>query len=255
MQNANVHIHAKNLSFSYDKQNNVLTDVGFTLYKNEVAAIVGPNGGGKTTLLRLLAGLLKPMQGNIELNGQSRKPGDNARIVGYVPQYAKFDKHFPMTVYDVVLSGLIKSFGFYSKADKASADRALEYMELDDLKNRAICDLSGGQMQRMLIARALVSPKEILLLDEPTANIDQHTSDRLKELIKELSASLTILLVTHDTLFLDGILNRLFCVNRTLKEIPVGEHYCQLDSHQPVSFIHPGNQPLTAKDSSTGAVQ
>lgn len=164
MHNADIQLEVNGLSFSYDRQNAVLTDIGLTLRKNEVAAIVGPNGGGKTTLLRLIAGLLKPEQGCIKLNGKARKLSDNARIVGYVPQYAKFDKQFPMTVYDVVLSGLIKSFGFYTRADKVSADRALDYMELNDLKGRAICDLSGGQMQRMLIAVLWFLPKKFCCL-------------------------------------------------------------------------------------------
>lgn len=238
-----IHIKADQVSFSYNKQQTVLSDIGFSVNKHEIAALVGPNGGGKTTLLRLIAGLLKPKTGVIELNGRCRALSESAQLISYVPQYAKFDKQFPMTVFDVVLSGLIKPFGFYSKADKDSAMSALEYVNLAALKNRSVADLSGGQMQRMLIARALVSPKEVLLLDEPTANIDQESSDQLKALITDLSQSITILLVTHDMGFLSNLVNRLFLVNKTMRELSINDHYCQLDSYEPLSLIQ-NNTPM-----------
>ncbi|TXR53491.1 metal ABC transporter ATP-binding protein [Reinekea thalattae] len=238
-----IHIKADKVSFSYNKQQTVLSDIGFSVRKNEIAAFVGPNGGGKTTLLRLIAGLLKPESGVIELNGRCRALSESAQLISYVPQYAKFDKQFPMTVFDVVLTGLIKPFGFYSKADKDAAMQALQYVSLEALKNRSVADLSGGQMQRMLIARALVSPKEVLLLDEPTANIDQESSDQLKSLISDLSQSITVLLVTHDTGFLNNLVNRLFLVNKTLRELSISDHYCQLDSYEPLSLIQ-NNTPM-----------
>jgi zinc transport system ATP-binding protein len=227
---SDIHIKLDGVNFSYDKKNSVLLDIGFSVGRNEVAAFVGPNGGGKTTLLRLLAGLLKADCGHIYVNGNCRHLSDNACLFGYVPQYAHFDKQFPMTVFDVVLSGLIKPFGFYSRKDKSRAEGALQQLGLTCLKERPISELSGGQAQRMLIARALVSPKEILLLDEPTANIDQQSSTRLKELIAELSETLTILVVTHDMGFIHDGVDRLFNVNGTLQEISLDKRVNQLDS-------------------------
>ena len=219
-----IHIQLKNVGFSYDKKTPVLSDINFSVGRNEVAAFVGPNGGGKTTLLRLLAGLLKADSGHIYVNGKCRHLADNACLFGYVPQYANFDKQFPMTVFDVVLTGLIKPFGFYSHKDKGQAESAIQQVGLSCMKDRPISELSGGQAQRMLIARALVSPKEILLLDEPTANIDLQSNNKLKELIAELSKTLTILVVTHDTGFLHNSVDRLFSVNNTLKELSVDCH-------------------------------
>ncbi|WED23840.1 ABC transporter ATP-binding protein [Vibrio sp. JC009] len=223
------HISVEKLSFSYDSRNLVLSDINFSVRRNEIVAFMGPNGGGKTTLFRLLAGLIKSERGKIAINSGNRSASENDSLVGYVPQYARFDKQFPMTVFDVVLSGLVKSFGFYTKNDKKAADQALESIGLTSMKHRSVSELSGGQAQRMLIARALVSPKEILLLDEPTANIDKESSDRLKALITELSQFLTILFVTHDAGFVDNLAHRLLWVNHTLQELPEGSHYSPFD--------------------------
>jgi len=133
-----------------------------------------------------------------------------------------------MTVMDVVLSGLIKNTGFYSSRDKAKTVEALENTGLLAIKNNQISNLSGGQVQRMLIARALVSEKEILLLDEPTSNIDPAAGSQLNSLIKELGEKLTILLVTHDTGFVGNITDRVFCINRTIVEHPVDEHFSKI---------------------------
>lgn len=223
---ADIHIKIEKLNFSYKKKQTVLSNVSLSIYKNEIVTIVGPNGGGKTTLLRLIAGLLEPDSGKILINGQ--KNTTNKRLIGYVPQHARFDKHFPMTVSDVILSGLVKPFGFYSKIDREKADQVVDEMNLTSLKKRSIGDLSGGQMQRTLIARALVSPKEILLLDEPTANIDPEAGNHLNALIKELGIKMTILLVTHDTGFVGNFTDRVFCINRKVAEHPVDNNYSRV---------------------------
>jgi zinc transport system ATP-binding protein len=221
-----IHIEVQRVSFSYEQSHEVLRDVEFAVRRNEVVTIVGPNGGGKTTLLRLLLGLLNPDSGTILVN--SKKPSDQRGVIGYVPQHMHFDRRFPMTVFDVVLSGLIKPFGFYSKRDRIKAERSIEDVGLSSVRNNHISRLSGGQMQRMLIARALVSEKEILLLDEPTASIDPAVGIRLNSLIKELSAQHTILLVTHDTGFVANITDRVFCVNGTLVEHPIDENFSEI---------------------------
>jgi zinc transport system ATP-binding protein len=204
----------------------VLSDISFTVRRNEVITIIGPNGGGKTTLLRLMMGLLEPDSGTIRFDGKT--PSENLGYIGYVPQYAHFDKLFPMTVFDVVLSGLIKPFGFYSKKDKLVSETTLETVGLLSIKNNHISTLSGGQVQRMLIARALVSDKDILLLDEPTANIDPAAGKHLNTLIKKLSKKHTIILVTHDTGFVTNITDRVLCINKTIVEHPVDEIFSEI---------------------------
>ncbi len=214
-------IEVKNLSFSYG-ENSVLENINFTVEKNQMVTIVGPNGGGKTTLLLLLLGLLTGGQGEILVNGQH--PASARRIMGYVPQYSLFDPHFPVTVHDVVLMGsLSKPFGFYSSAARQKAENALSTVGLGDLYDRPFSDLSGGQRQRVLIARALVANPEILMLDEPTANVDALVGGHLNGLLQELNKNMTILLVTHDMGFVSNLTTRVFCINRNLAEHPARE--------------------------------
>lgn len=207
-------IDAKEITFAYDAEN-IISSADFHIHRNDVITVVGPNGGGKTTLLKLIMGQLKPGRGKISLNGE------RARMFGYVPQYSTMDPAYPITVFEVVLSGRIKSFGFYSSADKKAAREALEAVGLQELGRMSFFELSGGQRQRVLIARALATDPEILILDEPTANIDAEAEKQLNILLKKLSADHTIILVTHDLGFVDEMTTRVFCVNRTVKEHPV----------------------------------
>ncbi|HPO49118.1 MAG TPA: metal ABC transporter ATP-binding protein, partial [Spirochaetota bacterium] len=150
----NDQIVIKNLSFAY-KNIPVLQNINLSIKKSQIITIVGPNGGGKTTLLRLIAGLLTPDRGDILING---KPARRARgVIGYVPQKSQFDSKYPITVFEAALSGLVKPFGFYSKEDKLKAEKMIEYVGLESVKNKSFSALSGGQSQRMLIARALIS--------------------------------------------------------------------------------------------------
>jgi zinc transport system ATP-binding protein len=210
----------KNLSFAYNSSY-ILRDVNISIKANEIITIVGPNGGGKTTLLRLILGLLKPAGGTILINGNT--PQKERRKIGYVPQHTYFDRKFPITVFEVVLMSRIKAFGFYTKNDKESALKALFEIGLTGLNNEPFFNLSGGQMQRVLIARALSAETEILLLDEPTANIDPVSGKHLNSLLIKLNKKLTILLVTHDVGFVTNITQRVFCVNRTVVEHPLEE--------------------------------
>ena len=213
---ARVRISVRDLSFSYgSSQENVLEGINFSIYDNEIITIIGPNGGGKSTLLRLMIGLIKPDRGVLQVRGN----------IGYVPQHAGFDRHFPMTAFDVVLSGLVHRFGFYSRKDRIMAEKSLENVGLSSVRNKPVKTLSGGQTQRMLIARALVSDKDILLLDEPTSSIDPMAGSQLYSLIKTLSKKMTIVLVTHDTSFVSDITDRVFCVNRKLKEHPADSNF------------------------------
>ncbi|MBN1647986.1 MAG: ABC transporter ATP-binding protein [Spirochaetales bacterium] len=216
-------LKADRLSFSYIKGQPVLDKISFSVKPNEIVSVIGPNGGGKTTLLRLMAGLLVPDAGSVTIDGI---PAGRCRgRIGYVPQHIGFDRKFPMTVFDVVLSGLIKPLGFYTRRDKAKTEDLLEELGLAELKNRHIGSLSGGQTQRMLIARALVAETDILLLDEPTSNIDLNAGKQLGELIGKIGQKMTVFLVTHDTGFVSALTDRVFCINRTLAEHPADDDF------------------------------
>jgi zinc transport system ATP-binding protein len=187
-----------------------------------MVTVVGPNGGGKSTLLKLLLGILLPTGGSLTVLGKS--PREARSKVGYVPQYARFDERFPITVGEVVLTGRIRRhFGFYSREDKARAEEAMERVGIQDLSRRSFAELSGGQRQRVLIARALVGDPRILLLDEPTANIDAFMSERFIKLVAELSKDRTVFFVTHDTGYVSEFTDRVFCVNTKLEEHPAEE--------------------------------
>ncbi len=214
----NKRIDITNLSFSYGSQV-ILEDVNLFVNEKDFVTILGPNGGGKTTLLRLLLGLLKPQRGSILIDG--KPPFMVQKRLGYVPQHSHFDKKFPITVFEVVLTGRSKPFGYYSKYDKMRTCDVLDKVGLSEYRNELFSNLSGGQVQRMLIARALVTDGEILLLDEPTSNIDSNTGKNLNTLLQKINEKLTILVVTHDTGFVSNITNRVFYVNRTVVEHPM----------------------------------
>ena len=220
-----IKIQLDNVSFSYEEKP-VLENISFHVHDRDIITVVGPNGGGKTTLLKLILGLLKPDSGRIILNGQ--RPG-------YVPQFSHFDSKFPITVFDVVLSGRLSSgLGFYSRKDKKEADRAISEMRLEDVRRSSFSALSGGQRQRVLIARALAGNPEILLLDEPTANVDASVGSYLSEILLELNRQLTIMLVTHDMGFVHSLTGRVFCINRDFHEHPLEciESGASLAGHQ-----------------------
>jgi zinc transport system ATP-binding protein len=204
-----------NVDFSYDKEI-VLEKVSIQLYQKEMVSIIGPNGSGKTTMLKLMLGLLKPTGGKITIFGKS--PEKVRHVFGYVPQHASFDPRFPVNVFDVVLMGSLKSrtFGLYNKSDKKKAYSALDRIGLIDLKNRSFATLSGGQQQRVLIARALAGDPEVLLMDEPTANVDRKAEQDLYALIQDLSKKYTVILVSHDLGVVPKISDLIICVNRNV---------------------------------------
>ncbi len=211
-------IRAEHVSFSYGK-NQIFDDLNFEIRSKEMVTIVGPNGGGKTTLLELLLGFIEPEQGSLTILG--KRPGDASSLVGYVPQYAKYDEKFPITVLEVVLIGRVRNFfGFYTKEDREKAFEVMERVGIADLAKRSFSELSGGQRQRVMIARALVGAPQILLLDEPTANIDTFMSEKFFSLIEKLAKEKTVLFVTHDTGFVTNFTNRVFCINKGLHEHP-----------------------------------
>ena len=191
-------IKIRNLNFSYDKQV-VLEDINLDYSSDEFLAIIGPNGGGKSTLLKLILGLLKPQSGEIKLFG--KEPSEVSKFIGYVPQNFLSNQSFPMMVLEVVLMGLIdkKIFGFYSKDEKALALSALEKVGMREFANARIGELSGGQRQRVYIARALCANAKVLILDEPTASIDTKGQAEIYEILKGINANgAGVVLVSHD---------------------------------------------------------
>lgn len=213
---ADIVIEARNLFFAYNGQK-VLEDVSFKIPAGDFVAVIGPNGGGKTTLLKLMLGLLTPTRGEVRVFG--RPPREVSPRVGYVPQHVETHLHFPITVRDVVMMGRLQpglKWPWPSRADRAAAAEALARMGVDHLAQRRISDLSGGQRQRVFIARALCARPEILFLDEPTAGIDPQGQVDLYCLLEQLNAELTIVLVSHDMLALSTHVKSVACVNRRL---------------------------------------
>jgi len=213
-------VELRGVSFAYTGEP-VLQEVSFAMLPGEFISAVGPNGGGKTTLLRLILGTARPQAGEVRVFGG---PPERARgRVGYVPQYARFDPLFPVTVLDVVRMGRVGSFaaGPYRREDRQAAEEALVTVGLGELHRRPFAALSGGQRQRVLIARALATQPELLLLDEPTASVDRAATAKLYELLVELARRLTILLVSHDTGVVSQFVSGVLCVNRTVVKHPV----------------------------------
>lgn len=209
-------IEVEGLSFSYG-DTPVLEDLTLSVERGEFLGLIGPNAGGKSTLLKLILGLLQPISGAIRVLG--RPPAEGRRHLGYVPQHPTFPRDFPISVEQVVLMGRLglgSSLGWYRSADRVAARKALAEVEALDLARRRIGTLSGGQLQRVLLARALVCAPEILILDEPTANIDQRMENDIFDFLAALKSRLTIVVVSHDIAFISGYVDRVACLNRTL---------------------------------------
>jgi zinc transport system ATP-binding protein len=234
-------IQINNLSFQYDASP-LLQNVSLKIKEKECVALFGPNGGGKTTLLKLLMGFLKPCSGSITVDGEP--PIKNRNHMGYVPQTSNLDRQFPITVLDVVRMGALhpKLFSSYSKESKAKALEMLDKVDLKNMADSPFGSLSGGQSQRVLIARALMGNPSFLFLDEATANIDPSAEERFHALLKQLKGSLTIVMVTHD---LPGgvmsYIDRFFCVYNTVtpySPTQVCDHFAQGLYHPPLRGKH-----------------
>ena len=198
----------------------VLHNVTFELPAHSLTGIVGPNGGGKTTLLKLLLGLIRPHYGSVRILGGS--PQQVRNRIGYVPQHFFFDLRYPVSVGDVVLAGRVERhrFGPYRRADRAAALQALDRVGMADRIARGFADLSGGERQRVLVAQALASEPELLLLDEPTANVDAQAAQELHALFARLTTNLTIIMVSHNLSVVAAHASHILCVNRTTELHP-----------------------------------
>lgn len=205
----------QHVSFAYSEGNEVLHDISFSVRKGEYLGLIGPNGGGKTTLLKLALGLLRTSEGTIRWFGTDIGKFKEWYRIGYISQKAiEFDSLFPATVEEVVLMGRYARRGFWHRitaSDREKAITALREVGMLEFKDRRISDLSGGQKQRIFIARALASEPEILILDEPTTGVDQDTQEQFYRLLKDLNErlTLTIVLVSHD---LERIAKEVNCV-------------------------------------------
>ena len=190
----------------------VLSNVSLTVMEHDFIGIIGPNGGGKTTLLKILMGLMKPLKGEIDY-------AIHRSEIGYLPQGNQVDAQFPITVREVVASGLETRFGLKSRsgeAHKRQLNTILEKVGLENLQARSIGELSGGELQRTMLARAIVSSPKLLVLDEPDTHVDNRFEQELYGLLRELNESMTILLVSHDIGIISPYIKTIACVNRDL---------------------------------------
>ena len=195
----------------------VLEEINLSIQKSDFVGIIGPNGGGKTTLLKVILGLIETSKGRVTVLGGP--PKKNRRFVGYVPQHSRFDPTFPVNVRDVVLMGRLGRSGRfrgYNEEDERITTEALEIVEMFGLKNRHVGALSEGQKQRLFIARALVAEPKLLLLDEPSTSVDKRMETGLYELLDELRRKITIILVSHDIGAISIHVDKIACLNRRL---------------------------------------
>lgn len=211
-------IELENISVGYETNKMILKNVNLSIYKDDFLGIIGPNGGGKTTLLKTILGLLKPSSGTIIY---SEKNFGNSLNVGYLPQINKIDKNFPISVYDVILSGLTvkrKIFSYYSKEQKDKVLETAHLMGLDSFIDKPIGNLSGGQLQRTLLGRAIVDDPELLILDEPSSYVDKKFETDLYNILEKINQKTAIILVSHDVGTVISLVKNIACVNE-------GVHY------------------------------
>lgn len=209
-------ISVQHLWAGYDDQP-VLEDVSLSIRELDFIGLVGPNGGGKTTLLKVLLGLLPPTRGEVRVMGKSVNEG--RWYIGYVPQVVEFDRDFPISVWDVARMGRLgkrRLLRRYTAEDDEITAQALRSVDILDLRGRSIGELSGGQRQRVYIARALATEPKILLLDEPMASVDPQVSGTIYELLSRLNEHVTILMVTHDMGAISSYVKTVGCLNRRL---------------------------------------
>ncbi|MCK9322891.1 MAG: ABC transporter ATP-binding protein [Candidatus Methanomethylophilaceae archaeon] len=231
----------KDLTAGYNGVN-VFSNINLELKDRDFLAIIGPNGGGKTTLFRSILGLIKPTGGTVSIYGES--PASGSRYVGYVPQNGLFDSKYPISAEDVVLMGLRVSKGmrpFYSQNEMEMADKAMEYTEVESFRKKRISNLSGGQLQRVLLARALASEPKILLLDEPTASLDPSMTDCTYDILKKVNKDgVAIMIITHDMSSISHDVKRLACMNHKLvcNDVPeITNEMVELGFHCPPELI------------------
>lgn len=234
-------VEIKDVSFSYNHQT-VLEDINLIIEEKDFVAIIGPNGGGKSTLLKLILGLLEPDKGEVRVFGE--KPKNILRQVGYLPQHSHFEADFPINVFETVLMGRYHGlFKNYTDKDREVVEQALRDVEMENLQERQISRLSGGQMQRVLIARALAREPQLLLMDEPMASIDPEMQNSFYQLVRMLKDKMALVLVSHDVGTVSTHVDKIACLNRKLYyHGPAEEAADGLESiyHCPIELISHG---------------
>lgn len=236
----------KGISAAYDN-NIVLHDVDLKVYENDFLGIIGPNGGGKTTLIKVILGLLPHVAGEIHFY-ENEKPVQNIRM-GYLPQYNTIDRKFPISVEEVILSGLSSRkplTGKFTNEHKEKVRNTILRMGLKGLEKRPIGKLSGGQLQRALLGRAIVSEPKVVILDEPSTYIDKQFEARLYELLTEINRECAIILVSHDIGTVLQNVKSIACVNETLDYHPdtgITEEWLEKNFNCPIEVLGHGTVP------------
>lgn len=242
-ETVNTMIEIKNLYAGYDGRI-VLRDVNLTVCERDFLGIIGPNGGGKTTLIKCILGLLKPVSGEILYNGGRLPP-----TIGYLPQYSSIDRKFPITVEEVVLSGLSSKKPLVSRFNALHREKArnvMARMGLEGMEKRAVGALSGGQLQRALLGRAIISDPQVVILDEPSTYIDKRFEARLYELLAEINKECAIILVSHDIGTVLQQVKSIACVNETLDYHPdtgITEEWLERNFNCPIELLGHGTLP------------
>jgi zinc transport system ATP-binding protein len=234
----------KDVSFSYNNYT-VFNEISFHIHQGEFIALSGANGTGKTTMLKLILGLECPAAGTVSLLGNDpRKVRDR---VGYVPQLAGFDRSFPICVKDVIKMGRLHPFSRrYTIEDQQAVEDAIRQVDIDDLVGRSYTALSGGQRRRVLVARALAAKPEFLILDEPTANMDVESEDRLYKTLDALKRKTTVLIVTHDTGFVSSLTDRVLCLEKqnSSGKCSIVQHKTELKRSESYDLYNPQKSSL-----------
>ncbi len=225
----------------------VLKDVSLTVWKDDFLGIIGPNGGGKTTLLKVILGLLKPVSGSIRFYENGTEV--SSLRIGYLPQLNNIDRKFPISVWEVIASGLAAEkprFRSYTDAQKQRIEEVIRQMGLEELYTRSIGELSGGQLQRVLLGRSIVSRPQLLILDEPNSYVDKRFESRFYQLLEEINKESAIILVSHDIGTVLAMVKNIACVNETAHYHPgvdVSEEWLGEKYACPIELIGHGNLP------------
>lgn len=206
-------IRIDNVSFSYSKED-FLRDITLAIYEDDFLGIIGPNGGGKTTLLKLILGLLEPKKGKISVFDKS--PKEARKDVGYLSQFKNIDFDFPITAYEIVLLSRVgnRIMKRYSNTDKEATRKSMKQLDIWNLKDKKLNELSGGEKQRVFVARALANDPKVLLLDEPMSNLDIHIQEEFYKILKELNKKMAVVIVDHDLEMLSKYAKEVVCVNK-----------------------------------------
>lgn len=245
-------IEIKNLDAGYDG-NVIIENINLELRENDFLALIGPNGGGKSTLFKAILGLIKPMKGTVKIFGE--EPTGFARDIGYVPQYEELDAQYPISAREVVMMGMRSNKGlrpFYTEEEKEAAEKAMEYTEVIDFAHKRISQLSGGQRRRVYLARALASRPAVLMLDEPTASLDPSMQDCTYDILRRLnSEGVAIMLITHDISSVIRDVKRVACLNRKIivnDEPEITQEMVELGYHCPPEIVHLGKCAIGGKN-------